>query len=562
MDAMLQGFVATNGDLVELRRGAVVRTAPAKDGQVAIVIGGGGGHHPGFAGWVGEGMADAAVGGQIFSSPSANQIYEAALAVHRGGGVILTYLNYSGDVINFGDAAERLRADGVAVGEVVIADDVASRSTTEASDGRGIAGALFVCKVLGAAAANGMTLEDAISIGKRAAERANTIGASVSGCTLPGDSEPLFEVPKGQLALGLGIHGEPGVETRSQTTPQELAELLVTAALTGAGLHSPGQRIAVLLNSLGGCSYEELYVLYHHISDLIGSRGLIQVQPTVGEYLTSLDMIGVSLSVMALDLELERLWCTASASPALTRGRTELRSSVAVARAMRRETEAGATTGEAADADEAATELVAYLQKALAAVRGQADELGRLDRVGGDGDHGRGMVLGLTAAHEAAAAACSRGARLPDCLRAAANAWADGAGGTSGALWGTALEAASHHLKAGESPTTADLIDAAEAALAAVQERGGAAVGDKTMVDAMSPWVAQLRKSVSLPPAIAWRQAAAAAERGARATSELVATKGRAKLHAGKTTGSPDPGAVSFSVVIASATASTDGQAS
>ncbi|WP_147919145.1 dihydroxyacetone kinase family protein [Ruania zhangjianzhongii] len=548
IEDVLSGFARANPGTVMVRDGSVVRRNGAPPGQVAVVLGGGGGHYPGFAGWVGAGMADAAVSGQIFSSPSEAQIYRAARAVENGGGVLLASLNYSGDRIHFGAAARRLRAEGVAVEEVVIADDIASRTAPSAADGRGIAGALFVAKVLGAAADEGRSLAEVARVGRRAAARSVTLGAATSGCTLPGDREPLFTVPAGKLAIGLGIHGEPGIEMQTQGTPHALADHLVTALLDHAPEPQQEQeRVAVLVNSLGGCSHEELFILYTKIHDGLESRGRAVVSPVVGEYLTSLDMIGASLSVMFLDAELESLWRAPAHTPSFFR-EAEVSSkqrTVAVERAP---------AADLADASPESRGLAARVCVAIGhaaeAVRRQEERLGQLDRVGGDGDHGRGMVRGLSSAHDAALAAAESGAGLRSVLAAAGAAWSEKAGGTSGALWGAALAAFATAVDDQRAPTVADIADGLTRALDAVVDLGGARPGDKTMVDAIAPFVDVFTHTPDAMLATTWARAAAAAEAAAEGTADLVAAKGRARIHGQNTLGTPDPGAVSLGLVV------------
>lgn len=554
IEDVLTGFAHANPETVTVQDGAVVRRHRAPSGQVAVVLGGGGGHYPGFAGWVGAGMADAAVSGQIFSSPSEAQIHRAARSVENGAGVLLASLNYSGDRIHFGAAARRLRAEGVPVEEVVIADDIASRTSSSTIDGRGIAGALFVAKVLGAAADEGRSLADVARVGRRAAARSVTLGAATSGCTLPGDLEPLFTVPAGKLAIGLGIHGEPGIEMQDQGTPEELADNLV-AALLQQEPQQEQDRIAVLVNSLGGCSHEELFVLYAKIHDRLESRGRAVVSPVVGEYLTSLDMIGASLSVMFLDAELESLWRAPAHTPSFFRG-------AEVAQVQRPDEVEQAPAADLAASSPVSRNLASRVCVAIGhaaeQVRRHEKRLGQLDRAGGDGDHGRGMVRGLSAAHDAALAAADSGAGLRSVLTAAGAAWSERAGGTSGALWGAALAAFVTAVDDQGVPTVAEVTDGLVRALAAVGDLGGARPGDKTMVDAIAPFVDVFTHASNAPLATTWSKAAAAAEAAAQGTADLVAAKGRARIHGQNTLGTPDPGAVSFGLVVRAVESSFD----
>lgn len=558
VDDMLAGYVHAHADIVSLKDGAVVRRERAPHGHVAVVAGGGAGHYPGFAGWVGAGMLDAAVSGQIFSSPSTAQVYRAARSVENGGGVLLAYLNYSGDRIHFSEAARRLRAEGIAVEEVVMADDVASRSGRETADGRGIAGALLVCKVLGAAAAARKPLIEVAELGRRAASRTFSLGAATSGCTLPGASDPLFTVEPGQLAVGLGIHGEPGIEIQRQGTPAELADRLLTAVLE----HEPvatetgyRNRVAILVNSLGGCSHEELFMLYAKIVEQATGSARTLVAPVVGEQLTSLDMVGVSLSALYLDDELEELWTAPARTASLHRDAVV---GAGEQDCVKQEDATVVGAPATADSRRLAALVVDALARATEAVRENEQRLGELDQVGGDGDHGRGMVRGLAAAHTAASSAAQAGAGLRTVLEIAGAAWSDKAGGTSGALWGRALEAFAAAVDDETAPTGRALVAGLTQAKDAVVQLGGARPGDKTMIDAIEPFVLTFTEAPDAPFAQTWAAATAVAEQAARATADLVATKGRARTHGERTLGTPDPGAVSFGLVVRAAGALQD----
>ncbi|MER7398718.1 dihydroxyacetone kinase family protein, partial [Streptomyces sp. NPDC000151] len=381
--------------------GVVGRHAP-RPGKVAVLIGGGSGHYPAFAGLVGPGLADAAAVGDVFASPSAEQIYRTAKAADGGAGVLMSYGNYAGDVMHFGLAARRLAAEGVPVRTVLVTDDVASgpppvdgQEIDPSRDRRGVAGDFFVFKVAGAAAERGDDLEGVARVAARANATTRTFGAAFSGCTLPGASEPLFTVNKGTTELGMGIHGEPGLRTTRSLTARELADELVDNLLPE--LPEPPKdgdgRVAVLLNGLGRTKYEEMFVVFRQVNRRLKEAGLTPFRPEVGEFVTSFDMAGVSLSVMVLDEELATLYDAPCDTPAFRslpgpRGETDdVRESPA---APEERPQAGPSA-----ADLPAT---AALQAALDLVAANEDELGRLDAVAGDGDHGIGIVRGLRAA--------------------------------------------------------------------------------------------------------------------------------------------------------------------
>lgn len=282
-------------------------------GQVSVLIGGGSGHYPAFAGLVGPGLATGAAIGDVFTSPSSEQVYRCARGLDGGAGVVFSYGNYSGDVMNFDMAADRLADEGVSVKTVLVTDDVASAPIQRSSDRRGIAGGFCVFKVLGAAAAAGWSLEEVAELGTRANARTRSIGIAFHGCTLPGSKGPMFVVEEDKMELGLGIHGEPGVQTVSRLDAKSLARLLLEQLLVEAPRESDG-RVAVVMNGLGSTGYEELFVLYAATAGLLEAGGLRVEHCEVGEMVTSLDMAGCSLTLLWLDDELARYYLAPAAA--------------------------------------------------------------------------------------------------------------------------------------------------------------------------------------------------------------------------------------------------------
>jgi dihydroxyacetone kinase len=305
---LIDGFVAAYARLVRRvpnASGVMVVDAPVAD-KVTLVVGGGSGHYPAFCGYVGPGLADAAVMGNVFAAPSAEQVYRVTKAAAGKRGVLYCYGNYSGDVLNFDQAEERCREDGLDVRTVRVTDDVASAPKGEEGDRRGIAGDFFVFKIAGASAARGDNLDEVERLAHKANNRTRSFGVAFGGCTLPGQSEPLFTVDPGKMELGLGVHGEPGIQSSHMRPAAEVANLLLDTLLPDApqGL---GSRVAVLLNGLGSTQYEELFVLYRAVDARLRAEGLEPYCPIVAEAVTSLDMAGCSLSLLWLDDELQPL---------------------------------------------------------------------------------------------------------------------------------------------------------------------------------------------------------------------------------------------------------------
>ncbi len=529
--------------------GVVGRQAP-RAGKVAVVIGGGCGHYPAFAGLVGPGLADAAVIGDVFTSPSAEQVYRTAKAADGGAGVVFSFGNYAGDIMHFGLAGRRLAGEGIDNRTVLVTDDVATGSAEHTGDRRGVAGGLFVFKVAGAAAERGDDLAGVEAAARKANAATRTFGVAFDGCTLPGQSEPLFTVDDGHMELGLGIHGEPGVRTAERVGAAELADILVDTVL--AELPDVGDgRVAVLVNGLGRTKYEELFVTYKRIHSRLTAAGLRLHRPEVGEFVTSLDMAGLSLSLMVLDDELAELYDAPCDTPAFRSfapvtdedAAGEIRTEPpAAADSVEIPHEGGGITGE-------------LLAAALEAVEKEEDNLGRLDAVAGDGDHGLGMVRGLRGALAAARSSGADGAdpaSIGGALLAAGTAMADAAGGASGALYGVLFtEIGAALARSGAREVTLPLLaDAVDAAYDGIVELGGAKVGDKTMLDALDPFRRALRDRAGTV-AQAWPAAARAAADAAAGTAAMAAKTGRAARLGDRGRGSPDPGATSLAVIAA-----------
>jgi dihydroxyacetone kinase len=543
----LQGFCDIHARLVRPTPGGVLRASATPRGKVALVIGGGSGHYPAFAGYVGPGFADAAVAGDVFASPSTRLVHDVAARAERGAGVILGYGNYAGDVLNFGAAAERLRSRGIDARTLAITDDVASASDAERAKRRGVAGDVAVFKIAGAAAEAGLDLDAVDAVARRANERTRSFGVAFGGCTLPGAPGPLFTVPAGQMAIGLGIHGEPGIAERAIVPAAELATILVDRLIAEAPTDG-GRRVAAILNGLGSTKQEELFVVWTTVSALLRTRGFEIVAPLVGEYVTSLDMEGCSLTLTWLDEELERFWLAPCDTAVLTVG-TVTAAAAADIEAETDEEESPVTPG--SPASQAAGQRIAAAFTDLAAALKEAEaELGRIDAQAGDGDHGQGMARGSAAAAGAARDAAEAGAGAASVLAAAGSAWADRAGGTSGAIWGLGLAAASRTLSDQTAPDAANIGRAADQALQAVLSLGGARPGDKTLVDAFHPFVEHLNAAIAAgqPIAAAWTKAAEAADRGAEQTAGLLPRLGRARPLAERSLGHRDAGAVSFAL--------------
>ena len=548
---LVDGFVKANSKYVTKVYGGVVRATKSKPGKVAIITGGGTGHYPGFMGWVGPGLVDGAVTGKVFASPSASQVRSVAKAADQGGGIILAFLNYAGDVLHFGMAAELLKSDGYDVRSSVVTDDVASAPADQISKRRGIAGGLAVLKVASAAAEAGLPIDEVLRILKKTNDRTRTFGVAFSGCTLPGSENPLFVVPKGKMAVGLGVHGEPGIFELDLGTADSVAKLLVDKLLEDVP-SNPGKRAIVLLNGLGAAKYEELFVTFECVANRFKAAGIELVDGEVGEFVTSLDMGGLSLTVVWVDEDIEKYWFVPCDSPAFRKTKIvdePLDSSVK----FNTEPEPLKVNKKGSDSSRVAA---AYIAKALDQIKDVIAEnesmLGDLDAVAGDGDHGAGMTRGSKAAAEAAKWLVNQGAGAQTTLAGAGARWSEQAGGASGALWGAALIAAGNALGDDKNLDDKSFANAVSSFVKSIQNLGGANIGDKTMVDAQVPFADVFESSISQGSQFvdAWNRAAVAASSAAKATADLIPKMGRARVLGEKSVGFQDPGATSFSLIV------------
>lgn len=307
VDEMLDGYVAANTDLVRLATPrVVVRREPEAGPKVGFVVGGGSGHEPAFAGYVGIGFADAAACGNVFASPPSDVCLDAIHVADTGRGVIISYGNYAGDVLNFGLARQLAEAEGIDVREVQVMDDVASAPRAETEKRRGTAGDIYVFKCIGAMAESGASLDEVERVARKANAATRSMGVALSACEVPGSGRPTFDVPPDMMEIGMGLHGEPGVRQGPLQSADEIADLIVYAILADMDSRS-GHEFALMVNGLGATSHMDLYILYRGARKALEAAGNTVAVSHVGEFITSLEMTGASVTVMELDAELRGL---------------------------------------------------------------------------------------------------------------------------------------------------------------------------------------------------------------------------------------------------------------
>ncbi len=517
---------------------------------VTLISGGGSGHEPAHAGYVGRGMLAAAVAGDVFTSPSPDAVLAAIRAVSGPAGTLLIVKNYTGDRLNFGLAAELARSEGHTVEMVVVGDDVALAGSVEYAGRRGLAGTVLVHKIAGSAAEAGLPLAEVAAETRAAAESVRTMGVALSACTIPAAGHPGFTLGPDEIELGLGIHGEPGVRRGRIATADELVDHLLRPIIDDLVL-TEGERVVLMVNNLGATPAMELAIVARRAIADLEARGLVVEHAYLGSFLTALEMAGVSLSVLRVDdrrLALLETPTEAHAWPNATVRRRLQRTAAAVAPPAAPALEHGSAGGP--PTTPLGRAVLAAIAAASAAIHGQVERLNTLDEAVGDGDLGTSLDRGSQAIAEALPTLpCDR---PPEALHALGQILRRRLGGTSGPLYAALLLRAASTLRKDPRPSTdpASWADAFAAGCEAMAELGGAAVGDRTMLDALVPAAAALQGALAegRPVAEALDMATAAAQIAAHGTASLVPRKGRSSYLGSRALGHPDPGAVAVGI--------------
>ncbi|KAJ8008531.1 hypothetical protein DPEC_G00105840 [Dallia pectoralis] len=552
VDEALEGLVSSSGCLSLLRGHRVVVRADLEGirGRVGLVSGGGSGHEPAHAGYIGGGMLSAAVAGGVFASPPPASVLAAILSLHDAGvsGVLVVVKNYTGDRLNFGLAVEQARNRGVAVDMVIVADDCAFDRPSKAGR-RGLCGTVFVHKLAGALAAEGRTLGEIVRLVKDALKGIGTLGVSLSPCSVPGCLHS-FDLPPGEMELGLGIHGEPGIKRSKVATADKVVNNIIDhmtnpASQSHLALKS-GDSVVLCVNNLGALSGLEMAVVTRAAVSCLEDRGVMVARVMSGSFMTSLEMAGVSLSLMKSNQEILRLFDAPTQAPAWPN-----QISVRVSgRSYTLEPPAFGTEDVSQSEGPLSGVMANTLEMVCSSLLLRQDELNSLDRASGDGDCGN--------THAEAARAIQEWLQshvVPGCpgllMSTLAVLVQERMGGSSGALYSLFLTAAAVPLRDSSQP--AAWATAMHAGTEAIRRYGGADPGDRTMLDALCPAVEELKRLVTAPPGahLAILQAAVEkSELGAESTRDLIARAGRASYIAAERVTLPDPGAVAIAAIL------------
>ena len=535
---MLEGTVDTYPGLALLDdENVVIRSdaAIALDGKVAIISGGGSGHEPAHAGYIGAGMLSAAVAGDVFTSPSVDAVLAAIRYVGQKSGVLLIVKNYTGDRLNFGLAAELARAEGIEVEVVVVGDDVALRGKVPTERRRGIAGTVLVHKLAGAAADAGASLSETAEIARSAAADVRSMGVGLGLCTLPAVGKAGYALADDEIELGLGIHGEKGVLRTKSGSADTLVDIVLESIIGDLNLRT-GTPIVILVNGLGGTPAMELAIVMRRALANLRARGFQVARAWMGNFMTALEMPGFSLSVLPVDDDRLRLLDHPTDAPAWQRGgalsaRSKPVQSVAAAEESVVPTDSGPHST-----------LMRHIVDAVAdRILAAEETLTDLDAKAGDGDLGTSMARGAAAIRSLPEESFSTPHAL---LRAMGGVARRAIGGSSGPFYATGLVRAGATLRGVDLPDETDWQNALAASIEAISELGGAKRGERTMLDALIPALEAWRDKGSSGFAAAVRAAA----EGADATAEMRPQQGRASYLSERALGVPDGGAVAVAI--------------
>lgn len=582
---MCHGLAKAHPKLEFVEKFKIVKKKEINPDKVSLISGGGSGHEPAHAGFVGKGMLDCAVCGDVFASPSQIQVYNAIKECATDKGVLLIIKNYSGDCMNFNNAAELAKEeDGIKVDAVYVNDDIAVKDSLYTVGRRGVAGTVFVHKIAGAAAEQGKSLEEVKAVANRTIENVRSFGFALSSCTPPAKGTPIFEIGEDEIEFGVGIHGEPGRKTEKLQTADQLAKRIVKDLLDDLGAKK-GDEVALLINGFGATPLMELYLFNNSVSNELEKAGISIHKTLVGNYMTSIDMAGASVTILKVDSELKSLIDYPVSAPALSWGGAMSEQAEAAVEAMKAIAKAlGVTPAEHTDAkaaDKAEKKAAKAAKKAavyevkgkpvvdetintaafVQIVEKMADVIIEnevpfcdADKMG-DGDFGMSIAKGFKQLKKewATRDKADIGAFLKSCSEIIM----EYCGGASGPIWGSAFRYAGKVADGKEKINLAELAEIFQAANTGVYETGkksfgkGAVVGDKTLVDALKPCADALEQAAkdgkSLRDGIALGAKAAVA--GAESTKTVVAKLGRAGTVGEKSIGYPDAGAYGLGVI-------------
>ncbi|WP_226672069.1 dihydroxyacetone kinase subunit DhaK [Rossellomorea aquimaris] len=565
IEEMCNGMAMAHPELEFMKKYKVMKKKDLNENKVTLISGGGSGHEPAHAGLVGKGMLDAAVCGDVFASPSQIQVYQAIKATAGKKGALLVIKNYSGDIMNFKNAAHMASEDGIPVEYVKVDDDIAVEDSLYTVGRRGVAGTVLVHKIAGAAAEEGRSLKEVKAVAEKAAENVRSIGFALTSCTVPASGSPTFELADDEIEYGVGIHGEPGTRREKMATADELAERMVNDLLKDLKLEEGASSdVAILVNGFGGTPLQELYLFNNSVTRILSEKKVAINRAFVGNYMTSIDMAGVSLTVMKLDEELKTLLSKESAAPAF---RVDGPVPNVEYIDLEEDEEAKPVSFEVETPEEhaviknnrATLENIIYLvDKMSDTIIKNEKPFCELDSHAGDGDFGMSVSKGFKQLkREWKDILSQENLTIGSFLDASSMVIMEYCGGASGPIWGSAFRAAGKAAEERTELSVEEFADMLQAAVKGIQDTGersfgrGAEVGDKTLVDALVPCADSWSQSATEGDDFktAFQKGAEAAVEGAEKTKDIVARMGRAGTVGERSLGHPDAGAYALGVI-------------
>lgn len=563
---MCNGLVMAHPNLEFINKYKVIKKKEINKNKVTLISGGGSGHEPAHAGFIGKGMLDVAVCGDVFASPSQIQVYQGIRSAVSDKGTLLIIKNYSGDIMNFKNAAHLASEDGIEVDFVKVDDDIAVEDSLYTVGKRGVAGTVFVHKIAGAAAEQGLSLSEVKEAAQKAIDHTRSIGFAFTSCTVPAKGTPTFTLKDNEMEYGVGIHGEPGIRREELVSADELANRMVSALLESLKIDQDDeQEVAVLINGFGGTPLQELYLLNNSVMRELASRNKKVYKVFVGNYMTSIDMAGASVSIMALDDSLKQLLSAACDTPALVvQEPFEQVNYTEVVLAEAENTSVSYTCD--TDQDFAKVDNNSFSLNNVIYIIDKMSEIiienevpfCELDAHAGDGDFGMSVAKGFKQLKtEWDDIVTNHATDVGSFLDACSLIIMEHCGGASGPIWGSAFRAASKNVGNKQELSMDEFAQMMAAVVKGIQDTGerafgrGAVVGDKTLIDALVPYAESWASSVISGDDIkvASKKAADAAVEGAKHTETIVARMGRAGTVGERSIGYPDAGAYALGVI-------------
>lgn len=565
---MCNGIAMAHPELEFLKKYKVIKKKNINKNKVSLISGGGSGHEPAHAGFVGKGMLDAAVCGDVFASPSQIQIYNAIKETASNKGTLLIIKNYSGDIMNFRNAAHLAIEDGLIVDYIKVDDDIAVEDSLYTVGRRGVAGTVLVHKIAGAAAELGMSLHEVKEVAQKAANNVRSLGFALTSCTVPAKGTPTFQLEEDEIEFGVGIHGEPGVRREKTSSADDLAKKMVNAILADMKIvDSNEEEIALMINGFGGTPLQELYLLNNSVIHELAKRNIKICTAFVGNYMTSIDMAGASVSIMKLDNELKHLLSQVSEAPGFKVSGAFVPVEYTDIYEDENNTDDSNVCFEVqTNKDFSNIEDYRFTLENMIYVVDKMSEIiiknevpfCELDSYAGDGDFGMSVAKGFKQLKREWANILSiEDLTIGKFLNECSMVIMEYCGGASGPIWGSAFRAAGRYVGDKEELTILNFANMMDAAVNGVQATGersfgrGAGVGDKTLIDALVPcansWELSVKENDTFKEA--FEKAARKAVEGAEATKEIVARMGRAGTVGERSLGYPDAGAHALGVI-------------